>query len=383
MSRRRKSQQSKNATRPPLTLRKKILFSALTVLAVFAALELGLRLARIGAPPVVGSLRFGYDTGIPIYDSDGILREGEPYRDVPLFEADPVLFWKPIANTPFTGIDGLRLETPQSSLKQEGVYRIGVIGDSCSFLGEKLYPNRFGELIREQEERQVEVINASCPGYTSFQGAGRLADLWRWQPDVVVVYFGWNDHWKSLNGQTDRQLAERQLLSDKARSWLGMSRIYWCMYTFRTKLAPLTSPNRAPVRVTLEDYRENLEAILHSAEEHGCQTLFITAPSAFLEGQLPTWAYSFFGQIYRMSPQEVSEIPATHSRYNDVVRQVAASNANAVLVDVAAEWSTPAEIEKHPERFRGDRIHLKEAGHQAIADQLYRQWSEASTSPAP
>lgn len=376
----RKRQKPKQIDRPPLTLRKKILFSVVTVLGVFACLELGLRLARVGEPPVVGSLRFGYDTGIPIYDSDGILREGEPFRDVPLFEADPVLFWKPIANTPFTGIDGLRLETPRTIRKSEGVYRIGVIGDSCSFLGQQLYPNRFADLIRQRDGRQVEVVNASCPGYTSFQGVRRLDELWHWQPDLLIVYFGWNDHWKSLNGQTDRQLAQRQLLSDKARSWLGMSRIYWCMYTFRNKLAPPTSPRRAPVRVPPEDYRENLETILRSAQQHDCPAVFITAPSAFLEGQVPAWAYAFFGQIYLMSPQEVSEIPSTHARYNEVVREVAASSPQAILVDVAAQWSTPEAIENHPDRFRGDRIHLKEAGHQALAEQLYQRWSEVSKS---
>lgn len=374
---RRKRRQAAKPSPPPLTLKKKILFSAVTVLLVFLLLELGLRVARIGEPPVVGSLRFGYDTGIPIFDSDGILREGEPYRDVPLFEADPVLFWKPIANTPFTGIDGLRLETPQSSRKQEGVFRIGVIGDSCSFLGEQLYPNRFAELISESEGRQVEVVNASCPGYTSFQGVGRLKDLWRWQPDLLIVYFGWNDHWKSLNGETDRDVARRQVLSNEARSWLAMSRIYWSMFSVRTKLAPPLPPEQAPVRVPPDHYHENLEAIVREADARDCPTLLITAPSAFLDGQLPNWAYSFFGEIYRMSPAEVLSIPAIHNHYNDVVRQVAEANPNATLVDVAAEWSSPEQIQNHPDRFRGDRIHLKEAGHQAIAEMLHRSWSES------
>lgn len=381
MSRRKRKQTS--SSRPHrLSLRKKILFSLLTVAAVFALLELGLRAARIGEPPIVGSLRFGYETGIPIYDSDGILREGEPYRDVPLFEADPVLFWKPIANTPFTGIDGLRRPAPKSVQAADEVYRVGVLGDSCSFLGEDLYPNRFARMVGEQVGREVEVVNASCPGYTSFQGVGRAADLWRWQPDLLIVYFGWNDHWKSLNGQTDRNLAQRQWLSRKAGTWLGKSRLYWCMYTFRAQLATPAPPNQAPVRVPTDDYRDNLQAILDDALRHDCAVVFVTAPSAFLDGQVPAWAYSFFGQIYRMSPREVSEIPATHARYNEIVREIAGSHPQAMLVDVAARWSSGSELEKLPERFRGDRIHLKEAGHQALAEQLYRRWSLAGkTSP--
>lgn len=378
----RKKTKRKHAPRSrQLSLRKKIAFSFIMVVGSYALLEIGLRLAGIGEPPAIGVLRFGYDTGIPVFDSDGIEREGEPFQDVPLFAADPVLFWKPIANTPFTGADGLRRETPSSKQKEPGVYRIGVLGDSCSFLGMNLYPNRFAELVSEKTGRKVEVVNASCPGYTSFQGARRLADLWSWQPDAIIVYFGWNDHWKSLNGQTDRDVMERQLLSDQAQSWLGMSRLFWCLYTLRTKLAPPVSLSTAPVRVPPEHYLENLQGILRDANEHGCPVIFITAPSAFLEGQMPPWAYDFFGQIYRMSPTEVSSIPKTHAQYNDIVRRVAQSSSSAglsdtALLDTAQQWSAPSEVEKHPERFRADRIHLTEAGHQEIAEQLYALWNE-------
>ena len=114
------SKVKQDTTRRELPLRKKIIFSGVVVFVVFACLELGLRAARIGEAPVVGVLRFGYETGIPVFDSDGIEREGEPYRDVPLFEADPVLFWKPIANTPFTGTAGLRLPAPETKMKERG-----------------------------------------------------------------------------------------------------------------------------------------------------------------------------------------------------------------------------------------------------------------------
>ncbi|MCR9211357.1 MAG: SGNH/GDSL hydrolase family protein, partial [bacterium] len=160
-------------SKPQLSVRKKILFSFVFVVGVLGTIELVLRVARIGEPPAIGVLRFGYDTGIPIFDADGIEREGEFYQDVPLFEADPNLFWKPIADTPFTGADGLRLPAPSQKSKDDGVYRIGVIGDSCSFLGEKVYPARFADLLRESTGREIEVANASCPGYTSFQGERR------------------------------------------------------------------------------------------------------------------------------------------------------------------------------------------------------------------
>jgi hypothetical protein len=234
-----------------LPLRKKIVFSLVAVVGVFVFLELALRVARIGEPPTIGTMRFGYDTGIPIFDSDGIEREEELFRDIPLFEADLLLFWKPIANTPFTGDEGLRLPTPESKEKRADVYRIGIIGDSCSFLGTDLYPNHFARMVAESTGRATEVVNTSCPVYTSPQGRRRLRDVWPWKPDLIVVYFGWNDHWKSLNGQTDRELVERQVLSDKAKSWMGKSRLVWRLYSLRTKLAPPAALDESPVRVPL------------------------------------------------------------------------------------------------------------------------------------
>ena len=364
-------------SKPQLSVRKKILFSFVFVVGVLGTIELVLRVARIGEPPAIGVLRFGYDTGIPIFDADGIEREGEFYQDVPLFEADPNLFWKPIADTPFTGADGLRLPAPSQKSKDDGVYRIGVIGDSCSFLGEKVYPARFADLLRESTGREIEVANASCPGYTSFQGKRRLQTLWPWEPDVVLVYFGWNDHWKSLNGQTDQDTMQRQILSDRARTWLGKSRIFWCMYSLRTKLAPLKSIRDAPVRVPLAHYQENLQEILASTNERDLPVIFITAPSAYREGKVPPWSYEFFGQFYGMSPEEVASIPQTHRQYNEVVRQITEANSSAYLVDVAAAWGRDEDEPKDPERFRSDRIHLTEQGHQEIAEQLLQRWNEA------
>lgn len=373
---RRKKQVATEPQRRSLSPRKKLFFSFFVLLSVFAFLEFGLRLARIGEPPEDGLLRFGYDTGIPIFDSDGIEREGEPFQDFPLFEADAELFWKPIENTPFTGPNGLRLATPATKQKDSGVLRIGVLGDSCSFLGVGLYPNRLAEALREDLGCEVEVVNASCPGYTSMQGVRRLQDVWSWDPDVLLVYFGWNDHWKSLNGQTDRDVMQRQKLGAKASSWLGVSRLFWCLYTLRTQLVPPVSMDVAPVRVPPQDYSQNLQEIVRAAEQRDCPVILITAPSAFLPGNVPRWAYDFFGQIYWMSPQEVARIPETHDEYNDVVRAVTQSSPSAFLMDIADQWSSPAMIEKHPELFRADRIHLTEAGHQEISDQLRDLWRE-------
>ena len=85
-----------------LSLSRKVLFSFITVILFFTVLEFGLRIAGLGEPQVIGELQFGYTTGIPKFDEDGIEHEGQKYRQ-PLFEEHDELFWKPIGPTLYTG----------------------------------------------------------------------------------------------------------------------------------------------------------------------------------------------------------------------------------------------------------------------------------------
>ncbi len=370
-----------NVAPPSLPLRRKFAFALLSTLTFFLFAEVALRLMGLGRPHVIGVLRFGYDTGIPVYDADGIEREGETFQELPLFVADAELFWRPIPHTPFTGAEGFRLPTPAAKLKEKDTVRVGVIGDSCSFLGEKLYPERLAELVLTETGRSMEVINASCPGYTSFQGVRRLEDLWPWQPDVIVVYFGWNDHWKSLNGGPDRDVMQRQMLSNETQARLSHLRLFQCLRTmyeanWNNKQQDMAA---SVARVPLDHYRQNLESIRKQSLAHNCPTIFVTAPSAFDEDQMPHWAYDFFGQFYQMSPNEIAAIPATHAQYNDVVRSVATCCENAFLLDVAKHWAEPLEQRQASERFRQDRIHLTESGHLQLAKLLFDAWKQTES----
>lgn len=350
------------------SLRKRILFSIIAGLAGLLLLEIGLRAAGVGKPPVIGKLQFGYDTGIPVYDTDGIEIEGVPY-EMPLFEADALFYWKPIPETPFTGEGGLRRPVPMSKTKPAGGYRIAVLGDSCSFLGQQLYPERFAELASGQSGVSVDVVNASCAGYTSFQGMRRLETLWPWNPDLLVVYFGWNDHWKSLNGRTDAELAE-SIAMPRLQQLLQISRLYWTFASLRNRSPDAQDLSNAPVRVPLPDYRDNLQTIISEAQSRGCPQIFITAPTALVEGRLPTWMADYYAKFYAMSSEQCQAIPSTHNQYNAVVREVAADHNSAALLDLAKLW-IPSESQG---RFRKDGIHLTEAGHREAAQSLFELW---------
>lgn len=319
------------------------------VLAAVMVAEAGLQILQFHPGQVNGGyLQFGYPAGIPTMDEDGVRAEGRPAR-VRLFEPDPELLWRPIANTEFTNSVGLRGRIEYAQEKPEGVWRVVFLGDSCTFLGDPVYPEIVQRQLSTRLGQRVEALNASSPGYSSFQGRQLLERVAAWQPDAVVVYFGWNDHWRAQGGLTD----ELQYALGHGPKTLALVRAVWG----RTRAAT--------TRVPLERYAENLEAIRTTVAEWGATPIFITAPSAFRSGAMPNWTYQFFGQFYGMERDAVDSIPALHRAYLDVVREVAA-RPPARLVDAAAAFEKATL--PTTQLFRTDSIHLRQAGHEQMAE---------------
>jgi lysophospholipase L1-like esterase len=334
------------------------------VLAAVMVAEAALQILQFHPSQVNGGyLQFGYPAGIPAMDEDGVRAEGQPAR-IRLFEPDPHLLWRPIANTDFTNSMGLRGRVEYAPQKPEGALRIVFLGDSCTFLGDPVYPEIVQRQLSTRLGKRVEALNASSPGYSSFQGRQLLEKVAAWQPDAVVVYFGWNDHWRAQGGLTD----ELQYALGHGPKTLALLRAVWA----RTG-PPIT-------RVPLERYAENLEAIRAAVADWGAKPIFVTAPSAFRSGAMPNWAYGFFQQFYGMEREAVDRIPGLHEEYAAVVRQVA-SRPPARLVDAAtafADSTIPS-----TQLFRTDSIHLRQAGHEKMAELVGEAVISAAEAQAP
>lgn len=93
---------------------------------------------------------------------------------------------------------GLRADSDIVTPKRNGLTRILFLGDSCTFgylmEGQDSFVARTEqELHRIDRSHAFECINAGVPGYTAFQCWRRLeTEGFRYQPDLVVVQFGWN-----------------------------------------------------------------------------------------------------------------------------------------------------------------------------------------------
>lgn len=219
-------------------------------------------------------------------------------------------------------------------------FRILVLGDSCSRLSFRdppwptLLAGRFNP-------KAVEVFNASIPGYTTYQGLQWLRlQLLDYEPDLVIVYFGWNDHWR-YTGMTDTQYARL------AKAKLRLMALF---------MRPSDPP---PLRVPPEAFRANCEEIIDLVRAQGGSTLLLTAPSHFT----PENRKVLVDTGYLLPADDVSDL---HDQYVTIVRDLGRREGARVLdLDgLFTEMAAPRLL------LTGDGIHPTDGGHLVLAATL-------------
>lgn len=196
--------------RPRLTRKRKIVLSSLVLIATTAAgfglLEIYIRLTR---PPLDLLALTGQRAG--------------PHPVATWAVADAFCAFRPQAGEwePGKTVNSLGfISTPELTVaKPAGTIRIVFLGGSSTAgVGHTLRDDQtwpwqaHAELQQQFPEQRIEFINAAAGAYTSFESYGRLWSRLRFfQPDVIVVYHGWNEmyyfdqvdsieQWKTLRG---------------------------------------------------------------------------------------------------------------------------------------------------------------------------------------
>lgn len=179
-------------------------------------------------------------------------------------EPDPVLLWRPVTHSPF---NSQRFKGPVAEIpKPADVYRVMCYGDSLTDGPPRGgWPSWLYRLLEEQGRaggRRFEVLNAGVAGYSSHQGVLRfLQEVDRYQPDHILVSFGWNDAAQAI-GQPDKTfkippwpvvVTQRALV--RYRSYL-----VFMYYTQKWRAEPpVASPGEVSPRVSVEDYLANMD----------------------------------------------------------------------------------------------------------------------------
>lgn len=235
-----------------------------------------------------------------------------------------------------------------------------LMGDSCTALGR--YDRELARLVAERRGAELAYGNVAVPGWSSYQGQRQLErDVLPLGPEVVTLYYGWNDHWIGF-GIEDRDVARIKAVFESRWSRLRLVQLV-------TKAAVAVGARLAPHpdRVPLGDFAGNLRAMVAEARDAGVRPVLLTAPSAHRRGEEPE-------HLARRWLRDLSELVPLHQGYVEAVRRVA-EEEGAPLCDLAARFDRlpPEELRRS---FHADGIHFTPEGDRRAAEYLYDCFAE-------
>ncbi|MBN8548576.1 MAG: hypothetical protein J0M12_04595 [Deltaproteobacteria bacterium] len=238
----------------------------------------------------------------------------------------------------------------QLSQLQESKPTLIFMGDSCTEFG--TYDKFFSEKAKQFGLKEpLTTAKVGVGGWTSYQGLQQMKrDIAPLHPAVVTIYYGWNDHWIGF-GIQDKEIGR---LRSPLFTLLEHSRFIQLLVKAVISQGQ-DKKNTMPLRVSEEDFRNNLRGIVKTAKESGITPVLLTAPSSHQKGKEP-------GYLKQRHLKNLDELIPLHQRYVSIVREVAAES-KVPLCDLAKDFATlpPEDLSKL--YFNKDGIHLtKEAG---------------------
>ena len=345
-------------------------------LAVFPLLEVGLRWGGFDYPPSDGPLSIWNPA------EDRAMRFGRG-----MFTTAPRQLWVPRPGSKDVWGDGERINAggyrgpyrPPGG--HPGVYRVLVLGESCTFgygvKSSETFPSRLEALLADRG-RNVEVLNAGVIGYTVRQGLERYRAMGRaYRPDVVVEAFGEvNEHY--VTGQPPDVVRIEQPL-EPGNAWTeGVTFVRENLRTahlFANLVDGLSAERSLERSLQFRKLSDDHETNLHMGEVD-CKADRRVSPgdfeTALLELGNEVRADGARYVMLSLPRRRSTEADAPVLRlYTQVVEELA-RRENIALADGYHDFRAAEERGVAESDLYRDNWHLSQAGHDEIARTLYR-----------
>jgi lysophospholipase L1-like esterase len=297
---------------------------------------------------------------------------------------DPVFTWKFSPGGEFKGwkINALGFRDREvTEAKAPGTVRVICFGDSCSADGGPPYSGCLHQLLRNNPPtgNSWEAFNMAVYGYSSVQGL-KVFQLRGKQlhPDIVTLYFGWNDHWMcGYRPDSNNQAFRMGRIGGAVMNVLRQKRFGQLLIKALTpgrNIAIEKIHGRLPAdieeryRVPPEEYRYTLSRFVREIRSSGAIPVLITAP----RGPQLTPLLVKNGQ-----GSSIEQLDKAHAQYLAITREVA-RDLNAELLDLATLLANEASAPL----FNRDGIHLTQDGLWRIAELIDAKLRQIAQSPA-
>jgi lysophospholipase L1-like esterase len=276
-----------------------------------------------------------------------------------IFVSHPELFWTfapnirlPDDHWPLFGVlsngQHLREDHEIPIRKPAGEIRILFIGDSSTFGFLERHTETLSELLEDAirsrfPDLRVECLNAGVPAYTLFQGWRFLeTEGRRFQPDLVVVNFGWNAgaRW---DGRSDME-HYAQLKASQPFGVLRHSRLCQRLWQVLRPAPPVPEGDEHRPRLLPKEFEGLLEEVGQTTMRCGADLLVLVGASrantetmnfstpyvreAFIFGSKRAFGSSGEGAVVDVRPivQEMSVTRAPSELFHDPLHPTALTN---------------------------------------------------------
>jgi len=255
-------------------------------------------------------------------------------------EYDHDLIWVPRKDISVFNSQGFRGDV-LSDNKEPGTYRIFTLGDSNTIGKAGLkhnpnYPMYLEEMLnRNLNRKKYVVINAGVWGYTSFQGLRRLRQILPYKPDIVTINFGCND--AILTRISDKDFSSSKIKEKRIDEILVKMKVGQLLLSI-LDVVYVKGHYKIVPRVSVEEYRENMEEMIKQTKGNGALPILITRP-------------------YRGKSGNGCE------GYNNAVRDIGKEDG-ILVIDQRTCFINRDE-------YFSDDIHFNEEGYRFAAEQIY------------
>jgi len=253
--------------------------------------------------------------------------------DVPETTPDAELLYRFTPGTYFQGrlINSLGFrEREVDPKKKPGALRVICMGDSVTGQGRPGYSQYLHDRLTNNPptSQSWEAFNIGVHGYSTLQGLRQFQKMGRLlEPDIVTVFFGWNDHWLNVEGDRQKMGLEMRPVAGRIFEVLRKKRFF---RFFIWALSPVQHLSRREkgadrvLRVPPEEYRSTLKAFVKEIRGSGAIPVLITAPRRSLTDEV----------IRKEYIRSIDEGNRIHDQYVEITRAVA-RNTQAELLDLA------------------------------------------------